>query len=60
MGFPMQGRYSEVLNTDGGDYGGSGVGNMGQVHTEGQHWDGQPASALLTLPPLSVVWFTPG
>ncbi len=60
VGFPMQGRYSEVMNTDGGDYGGSGVGNMGHIHTDGQHWDGQPASAALTLPPLSVVWFTPG
>ncbi len=60
VGFPMQGRYAEVLNTDAGEYGGSGVGNHGQIHTDGQHWDGQPASALLKLPPLSVVWFTPG
>ncbi|XXF81285.1 1,4-alpha-glucan branching protein GlgB [Myxococcaceae bacterium GXIMD 01537] len=60
VGFPIQGRYSEVLNSDGSDYGGAGVGNLGQIHTEGQPWDGQPASALLTLPPLSVVWFTPG
>jgi 1,4-alpha-glucan branching enzyme len=60
VGFPMQGRYSEVLNSDAGEYGGSGVGNHGQIHTDGQHWDGQPASAVLTLPPLSVVWFTPG
>jgi 1,4-alpha-glucan branching enzyme len=30
------------------------------VHTEPLGWDGQDASALLTLPPLSVLWFTPG
>ena len=40
------------------EFGGSGVGNMGQIHTDGQGWDGQPASAALTLPPLAVLWFT--
>nr|WP_242588620.1 1,4-alpha-glucan branching protein GlgB [Corallococcus macrosporus] len=60
VGFPLHGRYVELLNTDAGEYGGSGLGNRGQVHTEATGWDGQPASAALTLPPLSVVWFTPG
>ncbi|MBJ6765617.1 1,4-alpha-glucan branching protein GlgB [Myxococcaceae bacterium JPH2] len=60
VGFPLHGRYVELLNTDASDYGGSGLGNQGLVSTEPTGWDGQPASALLTLPPLSVLWFTPG
>nr|WP_254625124.1 1,4-alpha-glucan branching protein GlgB [Myxococcus sp. CA051A] len=60
VGFPLQANYVEVLNSDAGEYGGSNTGNMGQLHTEATGWDGQPASALLTLPPLSVLWFTPG
>ena len=60
VGFPRVGTYVELLNSDAQQYGGSGMGNMGQVHTEAKHWDGQEASAELTLPPLSVVYFTPG
>nr|WP_255207774.1 1,4-alpha-glucan branching protein GlgB [Myxococcus sp. AM009] len=60
VGFPLQGRYVELINTDAEQYGGSNLGNMGQIHTEPTGWDGQPASATLTLPPLSVLWFTPG
>ncbi|MDC0706894.1 1,4-alpha-glucan branching protein GlgB [Stigmatella sp. ncwal1] len=60
VGFPLQGSYQELVNTDAREYGGSGIGNGGQIHTEDQPWDGQAASALLTLPPLSVVWFSPG
>ncbi|AKQ66345.1 1,4-alpha-glucan (glycogen) branching enzyme, GH-13-type [Myxococcus hansupus] len=60
VGFPLQGRYVELLNTDAEQYGGSNRGNMGQLQTEPTGWDGQPASATITLPPLSVLWFTPG
>jgi 1,4-alpha-glucan branching enzyme len=60
IGFPRVGTYQEVLNTDAGGYGGSGLGNMGQIQTEAKPWDGQEASAALTLPPLAVLWFTPG
>jgi 1,4-alpha-glucan branching enzyme len=60
VGFPRHGHYQELLNTDAREYGGSGMGNGGQIHTEPQPWDGQEASALLTLPPLSVTWFAPG
>jgi 1,4-alpha-glucan branching enzyme len=59
LGFPQVGAYAERLNTDSSDYGGSGMGNMGRVETREQPWDQQPASALLTLPPLSVLWFLP-
>jgi 1,4-alpha-glucan branching enzyme len=49
VGFPLHTRYVELLNTDAEQYGGSNMGNMGGLHTE-----------AITLPPLSVVWFTPG
>ncbi len=57
VGFPNVGQYSEAINSDAREYGGSGIGNMGKVQTEAKAWDGQPASAELTLPPLSVVFF---
>jgi len=60
VGFPRVGTYVELLNSDAHLYGGSGMGNLGQVQTEAKHWDGQEASAELTLPPLSVLYFTPG
>jgi 1,4-alpha-glucan branching enzyme len=59
LGLPLAGRWLEVLNTDGVQYGGSGVGNLGIVHAEQQPWHGQPASAVLRLPPNGVLWLTP-
>ena len=56
MGLPRAGEYAELLNTDAAAYGGSGVGNHGRVQAEAVPWDGQPASAEMTLPPLGVVW----
>lgn len=57
VGFPASGQWNEVLNSDATDYAGSGLGHGGAVQTSGQPWHGQPDSALLTLPPLSVVVF---
>jgi len=59
VGLPRAGEYREVLNTDASEYGGSGVGNRGQVRAEAVAHDGQPASAVVTLPPLGVVWLAP-
>ena len=59
IGLPRPGRWREVLNTDSSAYGGSGLGNLGQVEAGGPSWHGQPASAPLTLPPLAVVWLVP-
>ncbi len=59
IGLPTAGRWHEVLNTDAGHYGGSGVGNLGSVEADGPPAHGQPTSALVTLPPLGVVWFEP-
>jgi 1,4-alpha-glucan branching enzyme len=48
-----------VLNTDSALYGGSGVGNLGAVEAEGKPWHDRAASALVTVPPLGVVWLQP-
>jgi 1,4-alpha-glucan branching enzyme len=58
VGLPGTGRWREILNTDASGYGGSGWGNMGGVDAEESPWHGQPASALLQLPPLGVLWLT--
>jgi 1,4-alpha-glucan branching enzyme len=59
VGLPRAGRWTEVLNTDAGAYGGGNVGNLGGVEAEEIGWDGQPASARVTLPPLATVWLAP-
>jgi 1,4-alpha-glucan branching enzyme len=59
VGVPVGGRWRELLNSDGTEYAGSGVGNAGEVTalTEKQH--GRPFSLELTLPPLAVVFLKP-
>jgi 1,4-alpha-glucan branching enzyme len=59
VGLPSSGAWREVLNTDSAYYGGSGLGNLGEVEATGRSWHDQPYSAELTLPPLSVVWLAP-
>jgi 1,4-alpha-glucan branching enzyme len=59
VGLPVEGTWSELLNTDSSYYGGTGVGNLGEVTAEAQPWHGQPCSVSLTLPPLSVIWLRP-
>jgi 1,4-alpha-glucan branching enzyme len=59
LGFPREGEWLEILNTDAEAFGGSGVGNFGKVsvHDHGSH--GQPFSAEITVPPLAAVFFKP-
>jgi 1,4-alpha-glucan branching enzyme len=45
---PRDGVWREIINTDAAMYGGSGMGNMGQVVAK----DG---AALVTLPPLATI-----
>jgi 1,4-alpha-glucan branching enzyme len=56
VGLPWGGRWEEVLNTDAKDYDGSGMGNTGAVEARPEPFHGRPFSAVLTLPPLSVVF----
>ncbi|MFN8110764.1 MAG: 1,4-alpha-glucan branching protein GlgB [Thermoleophilia bacterium] len=55
VGMPEAGEWRELVNTDAPAYGGSGWGNMGAVTAVPGDWQGMPAKATLTLPPLSVV-----
>jgi 1,4-alpha-glucan branching enzyme len=55
VGVPQAGRWSEVLNTDAGVYGGSNLGNV-EAWSEEQPAHGQPQSILLTLPPLATIY----
>ena len=60
LGLPRSGDWREIVNSDAEEYGGSGMGNLGAVAAEDVPWHGQPASALITVPPLGVVWLVPG
>ena len=59
LGLPLAGRWAEIVNTDAGDYGGSGVGNLGSIETDDVAWHGRPASVALRLPPLGTLWLQP-
>ncbi|HVI08614.1 MAG TPA: 1,4-alpha-glucan branching protein GlgB [Candidatus Binatia bacterium] len=60
VGVPSGGYWRELLNSDAGEYNGSGMGNMGGVNAEevplhGRHW-----SVKLTLPPLAALFLKRG
>ncbi len=59
LGLPRATRWREVLNTDSTFYGGSDVGNLGEIKPEPIPWHDQPFSAELTLPPLAAMWLVP-
>ena len=58
IGISQKGNLTEVFNTDGISYGGSGVGNSGSLKIEGSPYDGRDYSVELTLPPLSVTVYS--
>ena len=55
--FPVAGRWREIVNTDAHGYGGSDMGNLGAVTAEPNPLNGKPAQAMVTLPPLSTLYF---
>lgn len=55
LGLTEAGHYREVLNSDAEVYGGSGIGNGGQVLSEPIACHDRPHSALFRLPPLGVL-----
>lgn len=57
VGVPRGGYWREVLNSDASAYGGSGMGNMGGVHADQTHAQARWNSVVVTLPPLSAVFF---
>ncbi|MCI7551244.1 MAG: 1,4-alpha-glucan branching protein GlgB [Actinomycetaceae bacterium] len=59
VGLPEGGVWKEIFNSDAPEYGGSGVGNLGEVVAENVGWNSRPFSATLQLPPYGVVYLTP-
>ncbi len=59
IGVPQGGRWLERLNSDAHIYGGSGAGNFGSLQASPLAAHGQQHSLTLTLPPLSVLYFSP-
>jgi 1,4-alpha-glucan branching enzyme len=56
IGLPEAGRWDEIFNSDAREFGGSGIGNLGGVDAQPHPSHGCPASAELTIPPLSTVF----
>jgi 1,4-alpha-glucan branching enzyme len=57
MGFPLDGEWFEVLNSDAAVYGGSNVGNGGMVTVSGPGRDGLPHSTDVVIPRRGVLVF---
>jgi 1,4-alpha-glucan branching enzyme len=56
VGVERPGFYAEILNSDAGEYAGSGVGNLGGVHAVDVQSQARPHSLVLTLPPLGALF----
>jgi len=56
VGVPKAGFWRELLNSDGGEYFGSGIGNAGGRQAEPVPAHGRPFSLRLTLPPLGALF----
>jgi len=59
VGVPRAGHWRELLNTDATIYGGSGLGNLGGVHTRDEPLHAHPWRLRLTVPPLGALFLTP-
>jgi 1,4-alpha-glucan branching enzyme len=55
IGVPVAGVWREVINSDSAFYGGSNVGNLGELRTDPTPWMGRDQSFVITLPPLGGV-----
>ena len=56
VGVPHGGMWRELLNSDGKEYWGGGIGNGGRVHAEPIAAHGRDQSLQLKLPPLGVIF----
>jgi 1,4-alpha-glucan branching enzyme len=59
LALPQGGTWVEAVNTDAEEYGGSGVGNLGQVEARPEPHHGRAFSATVRVPPLGVLYFVP-
>jgi len=57
VGVPHLGTWTELMNTDAPEYGGSGVGNYGEVEAKEESASGWPHALVLSLPPLGALFF---
>ncbi len=57
VGVPRGGYWREILNSDSGYYGGSGLGNSGGVQASATSIHGRPCSLNITIPPLGMLYF---
>jgi 1,4-alpha-glucan branching enzyme len=57
VGVPRGGFWTEVLNSDAEEYGGSGQSNLGRLRASKISTHGRPYSLNITLPPLATVFF---
>ena len=60
VGLPSSNVYTELMNSDAAEYGGSGVGNAGRINAEALPWQRCNFSAALNLPPLGVIYLKAG
>jgi 1,4-alpha-glucan branching enzyme len=54
---PRGGYWTEMLNSDSTEYGGSGRGNPKKLRAEKEPMHGRPYSLALTIPPLAVMFW---
>ena len=57
LGAPAHGAWKEIFNTDSEMFGGSNVGNFGEVWTQDVPWQNRQWSLNIQLPPLGAVYF---
>ena len=57
IGLPKKGKLTQIFNSDETQYGGSGITNPKSLKIEPDPWNGRDFSAVLVLPPLSVIVF---
>jgi 1,4-alpha-glucan branching enzyme len=57
VGVPRGGYWTEILNGDATEYGGSGQGNLDKLKADKIPAHGRPYSLTLTIPPLATVFF---
>ena len=55
LGVPRSGRWTEILNSDSADYGGTGQGNFGGVDASPTPLHGRSHAITVTIPPLGMV-----
>ena len=56
IGVPKRGDYVEVFNSDAEEFGGSGVKNEGDLHTEDYGWHEREQSLVITVPPMATIY----